>query len=296
MASTATAAQTCRHPPLNQPDDTQSAEVGDQYAARHNPFVYFHSIIDSPDCAGRDVDLDRLPAALDADDVPEYVFISPNLCHDGHDTPCVDGQPGGLVSADGFLREWVPRILSSRAYHDGGLLVVTFDESESDASSCCVDDAPNTPNAGGLQPGPGGGRIGAVLLSPFIAPGTTNDTPYNHYSFLRTVEDLFSLAPLGNAGLATGFGDDVFNGPRCIDKSTGPLLRSVKRSGRKLTIRTAHSGTVVVTAKVKGKTRRVAKRKVHACDTAVVTLPKGTKSATVLATSGKRRQKKTLRR
>ena len=41
----------CRHPALNTPDDTQQAEVGDQYAARHNPFVYFHAVIDSPSCA-----------------------------------------------------------------------------------------------------------------------------------------------------------------------------------------------------------------------------------------------------
>ena len=48
---------TCGHAPLNQVDNTESAEapspsvpLGDQYAARHNPFVYFHSIIDSPDC------------------------------------------------------------------------------------------------------------------------------------------------------------------------------------------------------------------------------------------------------
>ena len=41
----------CRHPAINSQDNTQTAEVGDQYAARHNPFVYFHSIIDSPTCA-----------------------------------------------------------------------------------------------------------------------------------------------------------------------------------------------------------------------------------------------------
>ena len=46
---------TCGQPALNALDLTQSAEapsasvpLGDQYAARHNPFVYFHSIIDSP--------------------------------------------------------------------------------------------------------------------------------------------------------------------------------------------------------------------------------------------------------
>ncbi len=54
----------CRHPAANARDDTQSARVGDQYAARHNPFVYFHSTIDSPACAANDVDLSELEADL----------------------------------------------------------------------------------------------------------------------------------------------------------------------------------------------------------------------------------------
>ncbi len=52
-------AATCGHPTLNTTDLTQTAEapstavpLGDQYATRHNPFMYFHSIIDSPDCGG----------------------------------------------------------------------------------------------------------------------------------------------------------------------------------------------------------------------------------------------------
>jgi hypothetical protein len=77
------------------------AKVGDQYAARHNPFVYFAAITGSADCAQRDVDLSRLPADLaSASSTPTLSYITPNLCHDGHDTPCVDGQPGGLASAD----------------------------------------------------------------------------------------------------------------------------------------------------------------------------------------------------
>ena len=153
MGNTPGEAQNCRHPDLNQQDHTQSAEATDQYAARHNPFVYFHSIIDSPDCAARDVPLSRLPATLAADDVPNYVFITPDLCSDGHDAPCPDGTPGGLEGINSFLQEWIPRIERSRAYRDGGLIVVTFDESESGAESCCVDDAPNTPNAGGPDAG-----------------------------------------------------------------------------------------------------------------------------------------------
>jgi hypothetical protein len=56
----------------------------------------------------------------------------------------------------------------------------------------------------------GGGRTGTVLVSPFLRPGTVNDTGYNHYSLLRTIEDTFGLAPLGYARTARGFGYDVW--------------------------------------------------------------------------------------
>jgi phosphatidylinositol-3-phosphatase len=204
----------CRHPALNMPDSTQQATATDQYAARHNPFVYFHSIIDGPDCAAHDVPLERLQADLQsADTTPNLTFITPDLCSDGHDEPCADGRPGGYASIDAFLAEWVPRIESSPAYQQDGALIVTFDESESGAEGCCVEDHPNTPNAGGQTLGPGGGRTGTVVVSPFVTPGTTSDRPYNHYSFLRTIEDLFGLAPLGYAAKSTPFGADVFNAP-----------------------------------------------------------------------------------
>jgi hypothetical protein len=208
----------CRHPALNSRDTTQQARVGDQYAARHNPFVYFHSIIDTPSCAQNDVPLDSLDTDLQAaSTTPSYAFITPNLCHDGHDQPCVDGEPGGLVSADQFLQTWVPKIMSSPAWAEGSLLVVTFDEAESaDATACCGEKPGyNTPNPGGTTPGPGGGRTGTVLVSQFIQPGTTNATPYNHYSLLKSTEDIFALPYLGYAGQAglAAFGSDVYNAP-----------------------------------------------------------------------------------
>jgi hypothetical protein len=303
MGNSATDPATCRHPAVNSRDATQSARKGDQYAMRHNPFVYFHSIIDSPSCAANDVPLDRLPALLASDQVPSYVFITPNLCHDGHDTPCVDGEPGGLVSADAFLRQWVPMIQASRAFRDGGLLVVTFDEASitGDASSCCVDEAPNTPNAGGPTPGRGGGRTGAVLLSPYIAPGTRNDTPYNHYSLLRSVEDVFGLPGLGLAAKAKGFGDDVYDGRRCFNHPLpagaprelprGLLISSVSRTGRRLSIAMAHAADLYVRA---GR-RAVLHRHAHACDTVVATLPRGARSATVTATLHGHRERRTAR-
>jgi hypothetical protein len=144
---------------------------------------------------------------------PNYVFITPDLCNDGHDAPCANGQPGGLAQADAFLRQWVPRITGSPAFkNQNGLLMVTFDEAETDdASSCCGEiPGPGSPLPG--ISGMGGGDVGAVLLSPCIAPGTVSQTPYNHYTMLRSVEDLFGLSHLGYAGLSgeQSFGSDVF--------------------------------------------------------------------------------------
>jgi hypothetical protein len=206
---------TCAHPPIGAPDPTEGASKDDQYATKHNPFVYFHSIIDFPSCDSNVVALPRLESDLrSAVTTPNFVFISPSLCHDGHDTPCVNGEPGGLVSADAFLRRWVPMIMQSPAYRDGGLLIITFDEANgADATACCGEESgPNVEQAG--VRGPGGGRAGAVLLSPSIRGGTVSDVPYNHYSMLRSVEDIFGLSHLGYAaqpGLKS-FGDDVFGG------------------------------------------------------------------------------------
>ncbi|MGO4120763.1 alkaline phosphatase family protein [Arthrobacter sp. YAF16] len=206
----------CRHPALGAVDDTQKAKVGDQYAARHNPFVYFAGITGSPDCAKNDVDLAALKTDLaSAATTPNLSMITPNLCHDGHDSPCVDGQPGGLASADEWLKQWVPAITSSPAFKQDGVLVITFDESDgpqSDASACCGEGpGPNAPLPG--ITGMGGGRVGALVLSPFTKGGTWSTTPYNHYSLLASIEDTFGLPYLGYAGTPglNRFGLDVYN-------------------------------------------------------------------------------------
>jgi hypothetical protein len=106
--------------------------------------------------------------------------------------------------------------LASPAYQRDGLLLILFDEAEfsgpdADTTACCNEwPGPNSPLPG--ITGPGGGRVGAVVLSKFVRPGTLVTTPYNHYSLLRTLEDLFGLDHLGFAGQADGysFGLDVF--------------------------------------------------------------------------------------
>jgi phosphatidylinositol-3-phosphatase len=218
---------TCGHPALNSQDKTQSATAKDQYATRHDPFVYFHSIIDDQKrCDAHVVNLDALTGDLgSAASTPSFSLITPDLCSDGHDASCADGGPGGQKAVDLFLRQWVPRITGSPAFADGGLLVITWDESEgpqTESDACCDEPTgPNTP-APGIT-GPGGGRVGAVVLSPFVAPGSVNDTPYNHYSLLRSFEDLFGLTHLGYAGQSglKAFGADVFGAAPTVDL-TGP--------------------------------------------------------------------------
>ena len=210
-------AAACGHPTIGERDMTERATSSDQYATKHNPFMYFHSIIDSTSCQRNVVPLTRLESDLrSASRTPNFSFISPSLCHDGHDRPCRNGEPGGLVSANEFLAHWVPLITHSRAFSDGGLVIVTFDEAASaDASACCNEPTgPNTTLPGAH--GPGGGRSGAVLLSRYIKQGTVSDVPYNHYSMLRSIEDIFGLKHLGYAGQPglASFGSDVYGGIR----------------------------------------------------------------------------------
>jgi phosphatidylinositol-3-phosphatase len=207
----------CGHPATWAADHTQKAARGDQYAARHDGFTFFRSVTaNQAFCAAHIVSFQPLPGDLaQASATPAFSFLAPNLCHDGHDAPCVTGAPGGLGQADAFLAQWVPTIMAAPAYRDSGLIVVTFDEG-SDAAACCGEtsglspDHPNVPEPG--KTGPGGGRIGTVLLSPLIRPGTVSAVPYNHYSLLRTIEDIFGLPHLGDAAMpqVRSFGPDVF--------------------------------------------------------------------------------------
>jgi hypothetical protein len=245
----------CGHPAIGAPDLAEVATATDQYTSRHNPFVWFHSVIDkTTECAANVVPLGTLgangkPSATghlakdlrSAATTPRFGFITPNLCSDGHDGTCAGpnsqgGQVGGLTGADAFLQAWVPLILNSPAYRHGDMLVViTFDEADvnqSDptyAAACCNElSGPNTAapgNAGAStdSAAPGGGRTGALLLNPkYIRAGSTDMSgSYNHYSALRSYEDLLGLTTggadgLGHLGFAasqglTPFGPDVFN-------------------------------------------------------------------------------------
>jgi hypothetical protein len=208
-------------------DATQKATARDQYAARHNPFVYFHSLIDSGLCKKHVVALTALKADLKhAATTPDFTFITPDLCNDGHDAGCAGPdakgkRTGGLTSVDHFLSVWVPRIERSPAYRANGIIIITSDESETqDASSCCQEKGGPTDPLPGLT-GPGGGKIGTLVIGRCVAKGRRDPTPYNHYSLLRSLEDIFGITKGGTDGhghlgyaAAAGlrpFGHDLFS-------------------------------------------------------------------------------------
>jgi hypothetical protein len=240
---------TCGHPMVGQPDHTEVATPTDMYASRHDPFVYFHSIIDNAKlCDSHVVNLEALPKDLaHVSSTANYTFITPNLCDDGHDANCANGETGGLPRADAFLKTWVPKITASQAFKEDGLLLVTFDEAaSSDASSCCGEiPGPAAPEPG--DTGPGGGRTGAVILSPCTAPGTVTNTAYNHYTMLGSIENIFGLSHLGYAGLphSTYFGKDIYKrqcGPSPPEITGG--AEAVRRRLRSSRVRLTVSWTV----------------------------------------------------
>jgi len=213
-------AAACGHPALNAQDLTQDAEgpnaannmVGDQYATRHNPFMYFHSIIDDEAyCQQHVVNAKQFPIDLQSvATTPNFSFYTPNLCNDGHDSGCAADSvagttAGGYTAIDAEMKYLIPLITASPAFKQDGLLVIIFDEADtSDTSECCGEiPGPNDPDPG--EEGPsgttlgGGGQVGAVLLSPFIAPGTVSMSQYNHYALLGSIEDIFGLGHIGYA-------------------------------------------------------------------------------------------------
>ncbi len=174
----------CVHPDPGEP--STAAQAGG-YAASQNPFAYFHSLLDLGDCAANDIPLAQLSKDLaKAERTPSYSFIAPTPCESGSVGQCVAGAVEGAAAADAFLSAWVPKILASPAYKADGVLIVSFS-------------AANPASPGDPAPAAEPLHTGALLLSPFAAPGGTDPGPYDPYSVLRSSEDFFGLDPLGLA-------------------------------------------------------------------------------------------------
>jgi phosphatidylinositol-3-phosphatase len=183
-------------------------------ATPRNPFAYFHSLLDTGACARRVGGLDRLDADLARGSrAPALMYVVPGACRDGRPEPCAPGAPTGPAAADAFLRDLVPRVLTSPAYADGGLLVVTSDGPPSAAPATGA--GPPSAAATPANPGPatypnvgdpavaGAGRVGALLVGEPVRAGARDDEPAGHFALLRAISDLFALEPLAYAANST---------------------------------------------------------------------------------------------
>ncbi len=217
----------CRHPALGGPDASPVPLPGDAYVTWRNPFVYFHGLTDGEECAKTDVGLEQLaPDLKTATKTPALSYIVPNACHDGGEVPCEPGQPAGPLAAESFLQAVVPQIEASPAYKEGGLIAITSAQAPQsgpkiDSSACCIFPAyPNLPPeaaavpVAGIKPTGGGGKVGLLLISPFVTPGSSDEAgSFNHFSLLYSIEELFGLERLGYAGeeALTAFDSSVYN-------------------------------------------------------------------------------------
>ena len=148
---------------------TQSGE----YALKHDPFLYYQDIRDNPARCRQVVPLTQLSQDLAANQVPNFAWITPNLIHDMHD--------GSVADGDRWLASFVPTILASAAWKEGGLLMIVWDEGSSSAGCCGVS----------------GGRVPLLVISPRGPFGYQSPVPATHYDLLRAVEDLWGLRQIG---------------------------------------------------------------------------------------------------
>ena len=142
-------------PTIGEIDETEQATPADQYATRHNPFMYFHSIIDdAAGCAKHVVRLERLRRDLRKRRGPAPTRSSPPTSAPTATTrPApIPAQPGGYAGIDAFLRKWVPKILALAGDAPRRPPVRHLRRVRVGAEACCLTPAgPNTLFQGHLR-------------------------------------------------------------------------------------------------------------------------------------------------
>jgi hypothetical protein len=151
-----------------------SADEAGSYAVHHNPFLYYLDIVKNrPRCQASVVPLTELATDLRTGQLPDYVWITPNNCHNMHDC--------SVSAGDGWLASVVPSLIAAPAFANS-VLFVTWDEGESDTA--------------------GGGQVATIVVSPTGIPGFRSATAHSHYGLLRTIEDAWGLVALGHSAFA----------------------------------------------------------------------------------------------
>ena len=148
-----------------------------EYGMWHNPWLYYNDIrTNATRCNAGVVPYTHFSSDLTSSNVPNFMWVTPNLCNDMHDC--------SVSTGDTWLSKNVPPILNSSAFRNGGVLFITWDEGSTDVG-CCTNAA--------------GGNVATLVISPLAGLGLASTIAEDHYSFVGTVEDSWGMLERNNA-------------------------------------------------------------------------------------------------
>lgn len=172
------------------------------YVRKHNPAIFFDSITRSEQRLSQIKNLSMIDTSrsmfhqdLKANKLPQYMFITPNMTSDGHDT--------SATVAGAWCRKFLDPLLKDKNFMNNTLVLITWDENETYS----------------LQ-----NNILAILIGDAVPKnlvGTTDNSFYNHYSEIATVEANWDLPTLGRWDV----GANVF---KLVADVTGDKIRQWK--------------------------------------------------------------------
>ena len=157
------------------------------YEPKHIPQIYFSDMTGgrnpySSYCIQHVRPLAELATDLRNNTIGRYNFITPDMCHDGHDS-CGGNE---IAHIDSWLAAFMPLLLNSAQYKAGRATIFI-----------ATDEAAN-----------GDGPITFMALGHSVKHGYKNEIRYTHSSLLRTLEEIFKVSPLlGHAAYATDLRD-----------------------------------------------------------------------------------------
>jgi hypothetical protein len=180
------------------------------YTQKHDPFMYFSDIRSSTARMNLIVPDTQLATDLaSASSTPNFVWISPDACHDMHGAssaaaaavnlptcayPASGLDHGAIALGDAYVKATVMAIMASPAWQDNSVIVIPWDEDDyAGFSGCCG--SPTGADGGVL----GGANAPLIVITSKNPKHQSVDTPANHYSLLATIEQAWGLPCLANA-------------------------------------------------------------------------------------------------
>ncbi|ANB14116.1 hypothetical protein AWJ20_5074 [Sugiyamaella lignohabitans] len=163
------------------------------YVRKHNPFIFYDSVALNPYRSANIKNLTEFNADLAAEALPQWIFITPNMTDDGHDS--------NIATAGAWSYNFLTPLLSNSYFTKNTLVVLTFDENETYSDQ---------------------NQVYAVLLGdiPSDLKGTKDNTFYDHYSLIASVQANWGLPMLGRGDC----GANVFD---LIAQNTGYTNQNV---------------------------------------------------------------------